>query len=178
MDIRRDADKTRKGEAAVQAREPEWESFFRFIANTIDHLIDSLTGLSEEELNWRPPAPETNSPYAIAMHVLGNAEANVLGVLCGLPVQRERETEFAATGRSATDVRERWLGLKERMREAVVRLPDGGLDRVVRHPRRGSLAGREVLLVVARHAAEHWGEAQLTLNLMKAWRVSGSIQRG
>lgn len=28
------------------------------------------------------------------------------------------------------------------------------------------LTGREILLVVARHAAEHWGEAQLMRNLL------------
>lgn len=36
------------------------------------------------------------------------------------------------------------------------------------HPRRGIITGRDVLIVVARHAAEHWGEAQLTPSLMKA----------
>jgi hypothetical protein len=30
------------------------------------------------------------------------------------------------------------------------------------------MTGRDVLIVVARHAAEHWGEAQLTRSLMKA----------
>ena len=42
------------------------------------------------------------------------------------------------------------------------------------HPRRGTITGRDVLIVVARHAAEHWGEAQLTRSLLKA--RTGGIQ--
>ena len=46
------------------------------------------------------------------------------------------------------------------------------LDRARQHPRRGIITGRDVLIVVARHAAEHWGEAQLTRSLMNARRNS------
>ena len=42
------------------------------------------------------------------------------------------------------------------------------LDGARPHPRRGIITGRDVLIVVARHTAEHWGEAQLTRSLMKA----------
>lgn len=41
-------------------------------------------------------------------------------------------------------------------------------DRARHHPRRGIITGRDVLIVVACHAAEHWGEAQLTRSLMNA----------
>ena len=47
-------------------------------------------------------------------------------------------------------------------------LTRGDLDAAREHPRRGTLTGRDVLIVVARHTAEHWGEAQLTRSLMKA----------
>jgi hypothetical protein len=44
------------------------------------------------------------------------------------------------------------------------------------HPRRGPLSGREILIVVARHAAEHLGQAELTRDLMKA--ATGSVDDG
>jgi hypothetical protein len=59
------------------------ESFQRFIFSTIDNLVQSLEGLTEAQLNWRPAASDTNSLYAIAAHVLGNAEENVLQTVCG-----------------------------------------------------------------------------------------------
>ena len=149
----------------------EVESFRRFIFSTIQDLVDSLDGLNEAQLNWRPAAAaETNGLYAIAMHVLGNAEENILRTLCDLPVQRTRAEEFAARGLTWEPVRERWLGLQERIAPALAGLSGADLDRLRRHPRPGMLTGREILLVVARHAAEHWGEAQLTRNLLKARR--------
>ena len=42
------------------------------------------------------------------------------------------------------------------------------LDAARQHPRCDTITGRDVLIVVARHTAEHWGEAQLTRSLMKA----------
>jgi hypothetical protein len=150
----------------------EVESFRRFIFSTIEDLVDSLEGLSEDQLNWRPGAAETNSLYAIAMHVLGNAEENILGTLSGLPVQRTRAAEFAARGHTCGPVRDRWRQLRGRIEVALADLPGADLDGERRHPRRGMLTGREILLVVARHAAEHWGEAQLTRNLLKTQGVS------
>ena len=114
--------------------------------------------------------------YAIAMHVLGNAEENVLLTLCSLPVQRSRAAEFAARASTWEPARDRWLELRARIESALATLSSGDLDRECTHPRRGKLSGREVLLVVARHAAEHWGEAQLTLNLLRA-RPLASLER-
>lgn len=143
----------------------EVDSFRRFIFGTIDDLVRSLEGLTAEQLNWRPAAADTNSLYAIASHVLGNAEENVLQTVCGLPVARSRAAELAARGDTWEPLRDRWRELRARIEGALAALPAGELDRERPHPRRGMLTGREVLLVVARHAAEHWGEAQLTRSL-------------
>ena len=145
----------------------EAASFQRFIFGTIDALVGSLEGLSEAQLNWRPAAPDTNSLYAIVAHVLGNAGENVLQTVCGQPVRRSRAAELAAHGVTWEPVRDRWRHLRAQMEAALGALPAGELDRVRSHPRRGPLTGREVLIVVARHAAEHWGEAQLTRSLMR-----------
>ena len=145
----------------------ESEVFTRYIFGTIDNLVACLDGLDEDELHWRPSAPQTNSLYAIVMHVCGNAEENILGTLCGRSIQRNRDSEFRATGGSETSLREQWLDLRARLANALAALPAVELDRERRHPRRGVLTGREILLIVARHAAEHWGEAQLTHSLLK-----------
>lgn len=149
----------------------ELASFRRFIVGTIDALVGALAGPAGDELDWRPQAPATNSLDAIAMHVLGNAEDNLLGTLCGQAIVRDRPAEFAARGTSAGDVRARWAALRRQVDVAFAALPPGDLGRERRHPRRGALSGRESLLVVARHAAEHWGEAQLTRSLLQAART-------
>jgi hypothetical protein len=145
----------------------EVESFRQFIFDSIDRLVGCLDGLTSDQLNWRPPAPETNSLYVLASHIVGNAEQNLLGVLCGQPVARNRAAEFAAAGETAEPVRRRWQELRAQMEAALDVLPPSRLDQELKHPR-GMLTGREVLTLQARHAAEHLGQAELTRQLLLA----------
>lgn len=147
--------------------------FWRYIAGSLDRLVALLDGLSADELDWRPPAPEANSLYTLAIHTLGNAEENLLETLGGQPIGRDRAREFAARGDSAT-VAARWAALRPRLAEMLATLPVGALDATHRHPRRGVLIGRDILIVVARHAAEHLGQAELTRDLLRAARASGA----
>jgi len=144
------------------------QSFQHYIFNTIDSIVGLLEGLSADELNWRPEAPSTNSLYAIATHVLGNAEENLLGTLCGQLHGRNYAAEFPAAASVPDAVRTRWAELRDRVAGALARLTREDLDGIRPHPRRGPITAREVLIVVARHAAEHWGEAQLTRSLVAA----------
>lgn len=151
----------------------EVESFQHLIFNTIDSIVGALDGLSAEELNWRPAAPATNSLYAIATHVLGNAEENLLGTLCCQPHHRNYAAELSAAAPVPDAVRAHWTDLRERVAKGFEALTREDLDGARQHPRRGVITGRDVLIVVARRCAEHWGEAQLTRSLLKA-RTGGS----
>src|SRR5258706_15758768 len=147
-------------------RNAEPVPFWRYIAGSADRLVELLHGLSEAELNWRPPAPETNSLFVLATHTIANTEENILATLCGEPLRRERAAEFQAHGTTSEPLRERWALLRRRIEAALAELPPGTLDAMRQHPRRGSLTAREILIVVARHAAEHLGQAELTRDLM------------
>lgn len=151
----------------------EIASFWRFITSAIDRLIVCLDGLDQTELNWRP-LPDANSLYVLAIHTLANTEENILGTLCGQAIKRNRPAEFMAQADSAETVRQQWQLLRERLQAALVELSPAELDREREHPRRGLLTGREVLLVVARHITEHMGQAQLTLDLLRAASLAQS----
>ena len=144
--------------------------FWRYIASSLDRLIACLDGLTVEELNWRPTAPGANSLYVLAVHMLGTAEENLLGLLGGQPVRRERDVEFAA--RAAADsvgtLNACWGELRQRLAATLTALVPAALDQTYAHPRRGTITGRDVLIVVARHAAEHLGQAELTRDLLRA----------
>ena len=99
---------------------------------------------------------------------MGNVRHNLLNVLCGLPITRDRDAEFVARGASAAEIEARWNELKARISEAIEELPPTELDRDRQHPHHGIITGREVLVVVAGHAAEHYGQAQLTRDLARA----------
>lgn len=138
------------------------------LISLLDRILAALEGLDDRGLNWRPTPEGTNSLYVIVTHTLGNAEENILEMLCGERVGRDRDAEFAAGGESAVELHERWQSLRERLRSCLAGLTPADMGREFEHPRRGVMTGREVMLITISHAAEHIGEAELTLNLYKA----------
>jgi hypothetical protein len=142
--------------------------FVDVIVRRVERLLDGLDGLIADELNWRPPAKEANSLYALAAHTIANAEENLLGTLCGRAIGRDHAAEFGATGEDAALLRSRWSAIRAACEQALAAVGPAELDRSYGHPRRGTLTGREILLLVARHVAEHEGQAQLTRDLVLA----------
>ena len=76
----------------------EIETYSKYIRKQIADVLAALKALSEDQLNQRPDVPGANSGYVIAMHVLGNARAWVLGIACGHALRRDRPGEFASSG--------------------------------------------------------------------------------
>lgn len=146
---------------------PEIALFWRYIVSSLDRLVACLDNLSTAEINWRP-LPTANSLYVLAIHTLANAEENLLGTLCGLPVARQRQAEFAAEGVSAEVIYQQWQSLRRHLKQHLVTLPTTALNELRQHPRRGVVTGRDLLIIVARHAAEHLGQAELTRDLLQA----------
>ena len=147
--------------------------FWRYITSSIDQLLASLEGLDADELNWAP-IPNANSLYVMATHTMGTTAENLLEVLCGQPVHRQRDAEFAAHGDSAAALLAHWQTLRAQIQAQLEQLSDADLGRARQHPRRGDITGRDVLIVVARHCAEHMGQAFLTRDLLLAQRATPS----
>ena len=150
----------------------EIESYSRLLQLIVKRLCASLEGMSEAQLNWRPPTDGANSAYVIAAHTLGNARAWVLGIACGRPVERDRPAEFRASGHDATELTAQGQQLSDDMVEGLASLPPSALERRLVPPR--SLWGegepweisvREALLHVMEHASLHVGQLQITRDL-------------
>ena len=139
--------------------------------NTVDELVACLDGLDSDSLNWKP-LDDANSLYVLATHTMGNVRHNFLNILCGRPIIRDRDSEFAAMGGSVAEIEAVWNDLQDQISEAIQSLPPDDLDRVRDDPQRGKITGRELMDIVARHAAEHYGQAQLTRDLVKAQQSS------
>ena len=147
----------------------EIDLYWDKIRNSVDELVECLEGLDDDSLDWRP-LDDANSLYVLATHTMGNVRHNILNGLCGLPVTRDRDAEFMVEGSSAVEIEAGWIELKGRISDAIKDLPQAELDRERDRPQRGIMSGRELLLFVARHAAEHYGQAQLTRDLVRAQR--------
>ncbi len=140
-------------------------SLLRRVARTVE-------GLSESELNWRPPAPDANSAFVIATHMIANLEAWVLGIVCGEDVRRNHEAEFAAAGADATPLVEAATGLSERFELALGRLPPGALDRLLTPDPTlwgtgppSEISARRALVSAIVHNAGHIGHLEITRDL-------------
>jgi hypothetical protein len=148
----------------------------------LDHLLDrvcgAVEGLNEAQLNWRPPAPETNSIYVLAMHILGNAEAWVLGIAYEHPVERDRPAEFRSAGPDASAIVTRANDLRQRFATALEAMSSANLD-VAREPASPSLSSlwtsaapqpvtaRDAIIQVIRHGSEHLGHIGVTRDWMR-----------
>lgn len=145
----------------------ELELYWGFTSRAVDRIVACLDGLTSTQLNWQP-CDDASSLYMLATHIMGNMEEVLLGLLCGQPVQRNRDAEFAAVGESADPIHMRWKELRQRIEEALFTLNEAVVERQFTHPRRGQMSGRAILMVVMRHAAEHMGHAELTRDLVRA----------
>jgi hypothetical protein len=150
----------------------EIEAYRRQIQALLERVCACLEGLSEAQLNWRPPIDGANSAYVIAAHTVGCARAFVLGIACGQDVERDRPAEFRASGTDATDLTAQARRLSGDVEAALAALPISALDQRLLPPK--SLWGegepeeisvREVLLIVVEHTSLHLGQLEITRDL-------------
>lgn len=147
-------------------------SLSRQVRSILERVCACLDGLSEEQLNWRPPIDGANSLYVIATHTLGNARAFILGIACGQPLERDRPAEFRASGGDAAALTAQARRLSDDIEAALAGLRPSELDRRLLPPQ--SLWGegepeeisvREAVLHVVEHASIHLGQLQITRDL-------------
>lgn len=150
----------------------EAQAFWRVVARSLDGLMEIVTGVDGAGLDWTPPIAGANSLHVLATHTLANAEENIVEILGGEPVRRQREREFDGAAGVTSDIAARWRALRLKLEATMARLDRAALDRIYTHARRGTLTGREVLLLVIRHAAEHLGHAELTRDLYQASKAT------
>jgi len=148
----------------------EIESFRTRFGYEFDRLLETVAGLDDDAVNWKPPAPGANSLLVLVTHALASAEDHVVGKGAGKTVVRNRDAEFATTGGSG-HLAARAAEVRRRIDEALVSL-EGRLDEereppMGKWPRpRGTV--RDRLIHSISHTAEHVGHAQLARDLYNA----------
>jgi hypothetical protein len=149
----------------------ETETYSRWIGSLFKRVVASLEGLTEAQLNWRPPIAGANSVYVIAAHTMGSARACVLGVACGQEMGRDRPAEFRATGGYAQIADETRKFLEE-VKAALAGLPASALERRVVPSQElwgegevREISIRQALMAAVEHAAIHLGELHIAREL-------------
>jgi hypothetical protein len=150
------------------------EVYSYYIRKQITSIHDALKELSDEQLNFRPGLPEANTAFQIASHVVGNARAWVLGIVCGVDVVRDRPAEFAAKG-SQADLAAAVVRINGDIESALATYDGSDLDVRFKPPQVLWGAGevqeitkRIALADVLEHASIHFGHVQMTRDLAVA----------
>lgn len=148
----------------------EIESFRARFAYEFERLLETIAGLDDQAVNWKPPAPGANSLLILVTHAIASAEEHVVGKAAGKTVVRNRDAEFVVMGGSG-HLAARAAEVRRRIDEALVGL-EGRLDEE-RDPPVGKWPAsratvRDRLVHSVSHTAEHVGHAQLTRDLWKA----------
>lgn len=113
----------------------EIDTYSRQLRWILDQIVVSLRGLTAAQLNWRPPTGAANSAYAIVSHVIGSTRVYALGFGCGLPVQRDRAAEFAASGDNLDGLIVRVSQLSREIEAALAALEPPVLDERITPPK-------------------------------------------
>jgi hypothetical protein len=148
----------------------EIESFRIRFAYELDRLLETISGLDDEAMNWKPPVPGGNSLLVLVTHALASAEEHIVGKAAGKTVVRNRDAEFVVTGGSG-HLAARAAEVRRRIDDALTAL-EGRLDEE-RDPPFGKWplprgTARDRLIHSVSHTAEHVGHAQMTRDLLKA----------
>lgn len=142
---------------------PEIEAFRVRIARELDRIVQTLDGLDEAGVNWKPAASSANTLLVLATHALGAAEDHVVRQVAGMEITRSRDAEFVVRG-SATGIGQRAAQVKQRIDDALSAMRAESL-----HDERDTPSGKrtvsQLLVHAVAHAAEHAGQAELTRDL-------------
>ena len=129
----------------------------------------AIQEIGDQGINWSPPIPEANSAAVLVTHMFGSEAKTIHEYIGGTPVDRDRESEFAAPLSTVQEL----LGLIDRVgartRDVVAKETTQSLGRQVRTVDPAvTRTVRRSLTRVLMHQAEHVGHMQLTEQLRRA----------
>jgi uncharacterized damage-inducible protein DinB len=142
---------------------PEGASYFIFLEAARDGLLRELTALPEEALNAPLGVPETNTIFASAFHAASASEYWLGVYVGGGRIERDRPSEFTASG-SWADLEARWqrcLDTAKRVIDALTPTEYDALRDVNLATGGDRYSVRDCLLHVIEHVNLHLGHIQI-----------------
>ncbi len=143
---------------------PEYESYILSLREIHKDILELCKDLPAEALNWKPPAADTNSIFALVTHIAGSEAFWIQQVIAGIDVGRDRKAEFYAGGSDLTALEQRLAAVGEHS-EAVLRGLSQADGAIVHDTPLGRFDTRACILHTISHSSIHIGHIQLTRQL-------------
>lgn len=123
-------------------------------------------GLTDDQINWKPPVNDTNSIGNLMSHILGAEMFSVVERIGGHSINRDRAAEFS--DRVTRDwLVQRRSEVEKRVRETLDKLTSADLARVVTTPNGEAPVGKFLLYLVS-HLSGHMGQVIMTRKVLDA----------
>ena len=143
---------------------PEVEGYIKTLRELRAGFQEVALSFPPEALNWRPPLPETNSIYVLAVHVLGAEAWWIHELIGGQSTRRNRPAEFVAEGGDLGWLPERMREVAERSEAVLAGLTDADL-RSTRQRHDETVTVQWGILHIIDHYSRHLGHLELTRQL-------------
>ena len=147
---------------------PEVESYLERIEDVRGQVVQLITGLSTEALNWRPVEGEddhvTNSLAVMASHVAGAEHFWVYEAIGRNPPTRKRDQEFVTAVDSPAPLLDKLNTVAAETRQVFSDLTNDELNST-RQVQERTVPVRWAILHVIDHTSLHLGHMQITWQL-------------
>jgi hypothetical protein len=145
------------------------DDYLWYADNALDEMARILSDLGDEHANQKPTLPGANSPYAILTHCLGVMEYWGGGVIAGRSIDRDRASEFVATG-AVEDLLGRTRAARTRLAADLESFDPGAEPRgEVRADDAATPVGRTqggVLFHIYEELSQHLGQMEITRDVL------------
>lgn len=145
------------------------DDFVMFCERTIGFFETAVGHLDDTQVNQIPALPGANSPFQLMTHALAVSEWWTAHMVCGHDSDRDRNTEFEAAG-SVTDLLAAAATTRSRLRELAPELRAATELQhrpVTQQPLDGEWTVGAALLHAYEELAQHLGQLQITLDLIR-----------
>jgi uncharacterized damage-inducible protein DinB len=123
-------------------------------------------GLTDDQLNWKPPVKDTNSIGNLMSHILGAEMFSVVERVGRQSVNRDRSAEFGDRV-TRQGLVQRCAEVEKRVRETLDELTAADLNRIVTTANGEARAGKFLLYLVS-HLSGHMGQVIMTRKFIDA----------
>lgn len=147
------------------------DDYLMFVDRAIDGMMAIVEEMGDEVATSTPNLKEANSPYAILFHCIGVCHYWVGTLIAGRHTDRDRPSEFHATG-SVADLKKLVSVLKLQMRTDLNSIDGRQPLAIMPNPDYTPLPGYtqwtqgSVLIHVYEELAQHHGQMELTRDIL------------
>jgi uncharacterized damage-inducible protein DinB len=123
-------------------------------------------GLTDDQINWKPPVKDTNSIGNLMSHILGAEMFSVVERIGGQSINRDRAAEF--NDRVTRDgLVQRRAEVETGVRDTLDKLTTADLSRIVTTPNGEAPVGKFLMYLVS-HLSGHMGQVIMTRKVLNA----------